>query len=160
MSNKSTLIAYLTKGKATEEAAELIGQVLRDDFGLSVELVDLKQTDTEPKDYSNVIIGAGVRMGKVYKRALEFMENDFSGKNVAIFLSSVEGGDEKSHGEAIEKYVEKEVKTRLNVEPVAAEMFGGRIKIFGFSVQDNIDREQIRNWARNVGNKFISTDKD
>lgn len=151
MSDKSTLVSYVTKGKATEEAAELIGQVLRDDFGLSVDLVDLKASSPDIGDYSNVIIGAGVRMGRVYKKALKFMENDFSGKNVAVFLSSLEGGDEKSHGEATEKYVEKEVKTRLNVEPVAAETFGGRIKIFGFSVQDNIDREKIKSWAKKLG---------
>ena len=99
-------------------------------------------------------------MGRVYKGALKFMENDFSGKNVAVFLSSLEGGDEKGHEEAIEKYVEKEIKPRLNVEPVAAETFGGRIKIFGFSVQDNIDREKIRDWARNIGGKFASSDND
>jgi len=155
MNDKSTLIAYVTRGKATKEAAELIGQVLREEFDISVKLVNLKESTPEVKNYENVIIGAGVRMGRVYKGALKFMENDFSGKNVAVFLSSVEGGDEKSHKEAIEKYVDKEIKPRLNVEPVAAETFGGRIKIFGFSVQDNIDREKIRNWARNIGNKFI-----
>lgn len=160
MNDKSTLVAYVTRGKATKEAAELIGQVLRNDFGLSVDLVDLRASSPHIEDYSNVIIGAGVRMGRVYKGALKFMENDFSGKNVAVFLSSVEGGDEKSHEEAIEKYVEKEIKPRLNVEPVAAETFGGRIKIFGFSVQDNIDREKIKNWARNVGDKFVSTAND
>ena len=155
MSDKSTLIAYVTRGKATKEAAELIGQVLEEDFDLSVKLVNLKESIPKVKNYENVIIGAGVRMGRVYKKALKFMENDFSGKNVAVFLSSLEGGDEESHEEAIEKYIEKEVKTRLNVEPVAAETFGGRIKIFGFSVQDNIDREKIRDWAKNIGNKFV-----
>jgi menaquinone-dependent protoporphyrinogen IX oxidase len=160
MSDKSTLVAYVTKGKATEEAAELIGQVLRNDFGLSVDIVDLKASSPDIDDYSNVIIGSGVRMGRVYKKALKFMENDFSGNNIAVFLSSLEGGDEKSHGEAIEKYVEKEVKTRLNVEPVAAETFGGRIKIFGFSVQDNIDREKIRDWAKEVGEKFVCSIDD
>lgn len=102
MNDKSTLVAYVTKGKATEEAAELISQVLRDDFGLSVELVNLKGSSPDIEDYNNVIIGAGVRMGRVYKRALKFMEKDFSGKNVAVFLSSLEGSDEKSHEEAIE----------------------------------------------------------
>lgn len=160
MSDKSTLVAYVTKGKATEEAAELIGQVLRNDFGLSVDIVDLKASSPDIDDYSNVIIGSGVRMGRVYKKALKFMENDFSGNNIAVFLSSLEGEDEKSHGEAIEKYVEKEVKTRLNVEPVAAETFGGRIKTFGFSVQDNIDREKIRDWAKEVGEKFVCSIDD
>ncbi|MFB6290951.1 MAG: hypothetical protein ABEJ25_04400, partial [Candidatus Bipolaricaulia bacterium] len=96
----------------------------------------------------------GVRMGRVYGRALEFMERDFSGKKVAVFLSSLEAGDEKSHDEAVSKYIENEIKPRLNVEPVAGEGFGGRIKIFGFSVQDNIDREKIRSWAREIGEKF------
>jgi len=155
MSDKSTLIAFVTRGKATEEAAEVVGQVLKENYDLSVDLVNLRETTPDVKEYGNVIIGAGVRMGRVYKGALKFMENDFSGKNVAVFLSSLEGGDEKSHEEAIEKYVEKEIKPRLNVEPVAAETFGGRIKIFGFSVQDNIDREKIKNWAVKVGKRFI-----
>jgi len=160
MNDETTLIAYATRGKATKEAAELIGQVLREDFDLSVELVNLRKTTPVVENYGNILIGAGVRMGRVYKKALKFMENDFSGKNVAVFLSSVEGGDEKSHKKAIEKYVDKEVKTRLNVEPVAAETFGGRIKIFGFSVQDNIDRENIRDWAKNLGKAFSGTAKD
>ncbi|MBS3792766.1 MAG: flavodoxin domain-containing protein [Candidatus Bipolaricaulota bacterium] len=123
MNDKSTLITYVTKGRATEEAAELIGKVLREEFDLSVELVNLRETTPEIKSHENVIIGAGVIMGRVYKKALKFMENDFSGKNVAAFLSSVEVGEEKSHEEAIDKYIEKEVKARLNVEPQADETY-------------------------------------
>ncbi len=160
MKKADTLVAYASKGKATKEAAELIGEALEVEYGLSVDLVDLKKSTPETEDYTNLVIGSGVRMGRVYKRSLEFMDRDFSGKKVAVFLSSLEAGDEKSHNEAVDKYIEKEIKTRLNVEPVAGEAFGGRIKIFGFSVQDNIDREKIRVWAREVGEKFVSSSDD
>lgn len=66
--------------------------------------------------------------------------------------------DEKSHDEAVRKYIENEIKPRLNVGPIAGEAFGGRIKIFGFSVQDNIDREKIRDWAKKLGKTLTVKD--
>ncbi len=155
MKKENTLVAYTSKGKATKEAAERIGKILTDKYGLSVNLVDLKKSTPELKDYTNVIIGGGVRMGRVYKRTLKFAERDFSSKKVAVFLSSMEGGEEQNHEQVVDKYIEKEMKNRLNVEPVACEVFGGRIKIFGFSIKNNIDRERIRSWAEEVGEKFV-----
>jgi len=40
-----------------------------------------------------VIIGSGVGMQKVYKQALRFLENNFEGKKVAMFLSLNEAGE-------------------------------------------------------------------
>jgi len=154
LAQDKTLIAYSTKGGATKEAAELIMDILSEEYGLMVDLVNLNSSMPSLEDYNFIIIGAGVRMARVYKKALKFMDKDFSGRPVAVFLSSSEGGDEHTYEEAVEKYLEKEVKPRLNVTPVDMELFGGKFEIFGFSLQNNIDKEKIKNWGRKIGKKI------
>src|SRR5512137_255724 len=93
MSQNKTLIAYETKQGASEETARKIAEVLRTKFQLEVDLVDLnEQKALDLAQYRNVIVGGGVRMGKVYSKATKFLENDFSGKRVAFFASSAWGG--------------------------------------------------------------------
>ena len=46
MSQNKTLVAYESKGGATEEAAKKIADVLRGKFNLEVDLVDLKKQKT------------------------------------------------------------------------------------------------------------------
>ena len=96
MSANKTLIAYETKGGATEETARKIAEVLRSKFQLEVDLVDLKeQKAPDLTQYANVVIGGGVRMGKIYEKALKFLENDLSGKKVAFFVLLLGNGDPK-----------------------------------------------------------------
>lgn len=44
MTRNKTLIAYVTKGGVTEEAASEIATVLRDKYELEVDLVNLRKT--------------------------------------------------------------------------------------------------------------------
>ena len=86
MTNK-TLLAYMTKGGATEEASQTIANVLRTKFNLEVDLLNLKkQPSPDITSYNNVIIGSGVRTGKIYKEALKLLEQDFKEKKVAFFI--------------------------------------------------------------------------
>ncbi|MGA3112428.1 MAG: flavodoxin domain-containing protein [Candidatus Bathyarchaeia archaeon] len=98
MAAGKTLIAYITKGGATEESARKIADVLRSKYQLEVDLVDLKEQkvpDLTP--YQNIVVGGGVRGGRVYGKALRFLENDLSGKNVAFFVSSTWAGTPGSY---------------------------------------------------------------
>ncbi len=89
MGENKTLIAYESKMRATEEAARKIAEVLRGKYQLEVDLVDLKEQKVlDLTQYRNVVVGAGVRGGRVYKKALNFLKNDLSGKQVAFFTSS------------------------------------------------------------------------
>jgi len=83
-----TLIAYITKGAATEEAASAVANVLRNKCRFEVDLVDLKKNPfPDIAGYKNVIIGSGVRMQRVYREALKFLEkNDFGNKKVAFLF--------------------------------------------------------------------------
>jgi len=154
MENK-TLIAYETKGGATAEAARKIADVLRSKYKLEVDLVDLKkQKVPDLTQYRNIIIGGGVRGGKVYNKALKFLENDLSGKNVAFFVSSSWAGTPGSYANAKAKFVEKTLAKHPKINPVSTEAFGGRIRYFRKTMVDNTDLTKVEGWAEELGKKF------
>ncbi len=155
MSANKTLIAYVSKGGATEEAARKIAETLRSKFQLEVDLVDLKeQKPLDLAQYQNIIVGGGVRGGKVYSKALKFLENDLSGKNVAFFVSSSWAGTTGSHDNAKAKFVEKTLTKYPKINPVSTEAFGGRIRYFRKTMVDNTDLGKVEVWAEELGKKF------
>jgi menaquinone-dependent protoporphyrinogen oxidase len=157
LAQNKTLVAYETKGGATEESARKIAAVLRSKYRLEVDLVNLKkQKISDCSQYHNIVIGGGVRKGKVYGKALKCLENDFSGKKVAFFVSSGDAGDPEKYQQAKIKFVEDVLAHYPNVKPVATEAFGGRIKILGKTVLNNIDLTKVEAWAEELGKKFTS----
>ncbi len=156
MSTNKTLVAYVTKMGVTKESALKISEILRSKYGLEVELVDLKeQTPLDLAQYQNMIIGSGVRAGKVYGTALKFLENDLSGKNVAFFVSSAWAGTPGSYDEAKSRFVEKTLAKYPKINAVSTEAFGGRIKYFRKLMVDNTDPAKVEAWAEELGKKFI-----
>ena len=155
MDGNKTLIAYETKGGATEEAARKIAEVLRSKYQLEVDLVDLKEQKVpDLSQYRNLVIGGGVRGGKVYNKTLKFLKNDLSGKRVAFFVSSSWAGTPGSHDEAKAKFVENTLAKYPNINPVSTEAFGGRIKILRKTMVDNTDLAKVEAWAEELGKKF------
>ncbi len=154
MEPRKTLVAYTSKGGATEAAAKLITDVLKEKFGLEVELVNLRKTSPDIGKYENVVVGAGVRAGKVYGEALKFLNQDFSNRKVAFFVCCGGAGDPKNYEESCTKYLTNVLADYPNVKPVSTEAFGGRMKILGKTVFDNIDPDKIRAWAENLGKKL------
>jgi menaquinone-dependent protoporphyrinogen IX oxidase len=157
MEKKETLIAYETKGGVTEESARKIAEVLRSKFQLEVDLVDLKEQKVpDLKQYKNVVIGGGVRMGRVYSKAVKFLENDFTGKKVAFFVSSSWAGTPKqeSYDAAKTKFVENTLSRFPQLNVVSTEAFGGRIKMLSKLMLDNTDLTKVEVWAEELGKKF------
>ncbi len=155
MNTNKTLIAYVTKGGATEEAARKIADTLRSKFQLEVDLVDLKEQNVpDLAQYQNVIIGGGVRGGRVYGKALKFLENDLSGKRVAFFVSSSWAGTPGSYKNAKTKFVENTLAKYPKINPVGTEAFGGRIRYFRKTMVDNTDLAKVEVWAEELGKKF------
>lgn len=155
MSTNKTLIAYETKGGATEEAAKKIADTLRSKFQLEVDLVDLgKQNIPDCSQYQNIVVGGGVRAGKVYGKALKCLGNDYKGKRVAFFVSSGQAGNPASYADAKAKFVEGTLANYPNIQPVSTEAFGGRIKILGKMVSDTTDLAKVEAWAETLGKKF------
>jgi len=128
MSENKTLIAYATRGGTTEEYAKAISSVLTDEFKMQADLVNLKKSrNPDLTQYQNIIVGAGIKMFKMHKEGAEFLEKkNFGEKNVGIFLSSLVPRDE-----AIKKYVDVILQKNTTLKPIAVEVFGGRMRMFG-----------------------------
>jgi menaquinone-dependent protoporphyrinogen oxidase len=157
MDGNKALIAYETKGGATEETAQKIAEILRSKYQLEVDLVDLKEQKVpDLSQYRNLVIGGGVRAGRVYDKVLKFLENDLSGKRVAFFVSSAQAGSPGSYEKAKIKFVENTLAKYPKINPVATEAFGGRIKILGKTVTDNRDMVKVEAWAEELGKKFTA----
>jgi menaquinone-dependent protoporphyrinogen IX oxidase len=155
MGQNKTVIAYETKGGATEQSARKIAEVLRSKYQLEVDLVDLKKQKIQDcAQYQNFVIGGGVRGGKVYEKALKCLENDYVGKKVAFFVSSGDAGDHAKYQQAKAKYVENVMSNYPNIKPISMEAFGGRQKILGKTIFDNLDLGRVETWAEELGKKF------
>lgn len=154
MSNHKTIIAYVTKSGVTEENAKIISDILHENYGFEVDLVNLKTSPKPELDqYENVIIGSGVRMGMWYSKAKKFLKNKFQNKKVAIFLSSGMAGKPESYDEAILKFVNKKLAKFPHIKPIATEAFGGRYS-GRFGDEDYTDPEKVKAWAIDLGKKL------
>jgi menaquinone-dependent protoporphyrinogen oxidase len=157
MSQNKTLIAYETKQGASEETSRKIAEVLRAKFGLEVYLVDLNEEKVpDLSQYRNVIVGGGVRMGRVYSKVTKFLEgNDFTGKRVAFFASSAWGGTPgEFYDNAKKRFVEQTLAKFPNIPVVSKEAFGGKIVYFKKRMVDNIDLRKAEAWALELGKLF------
>ena len=153
MENK-TLIAFVTKGGVTGENAQIIGDVLKNNHGFDVDVINLKETSKiDISDYNNVVVGGGIRAQMWYRKPIKFLKkNDYTGKNLAIFFSSLEAGDPENHDKAISKYITKKIIDKLQLNPISYEGFGGRA--FG---EDATDPDKVKTWADELGKKLSST---
>ncbi len=145
-----TLVAYASKSGATKEASEIVADVLKNKYRFTVDLVDLKKTSPRLLEYDNIVVGAGVRAGKVYSDALKFLKQDFETKKVAFFVCCGDAGDSKKYEEACSKYLTEVLANYPNLKTVSTEAFGGRMKVLGKTVFDKFDPNKVRNWAEKL----------
>jgi menaquinone-dependent protoporphyrinogen oxidase len=155
MANGKTLIVYETKQGATRDAAKIIQNTLQSKLGLEVDLVDLKKQEVpDLAQYQNIVVGAGVRGGRVYGAALKFLERDLTGKKVAFYTSSSWGGTPGSYENAKKNFVEKTLSKYPNVNFVGSEAFGGRICYFHKTMLNNTDPAKVEEWADRLAEKL------
>ncbi|MCW4041093.1 MAG: flavodoxin domain-containing protein [Candidatus Bathyarchaeota archaeon] len=147
MTETNTLIAFATRGGTTEEYAEAIRSVLINEFNMQADLVNLKKMrNLDPTQYHNIIVGAGIKMFRMHKEGAQFLEKtNFLEKNVGVFLSSLMPRDE-----AINKYVNTILQKNTTLKPIGVEVFGGRMRIFGRTSQDQTDIEKAKVWTRKI----------
>jgi menaquinone-dependent protoporphyrinogen IX oxidase len=149
-----TLIAYFTKSGVTGENAQIIGDVLKNNHGFDVDIVNLNEkSKIDIKKYKNVIVGGGIRAQMWYRKPIRFLKKiDYEDKNLAIFFSSLEAGDPENHDTAIEKYITKKIINKLGLNPIAYEGFGGR----AFK-EDLTDPDKVKTWAEDLGIKLSAS---
>lgn len=94
-------------------------------------------------------------MQRVYNEAVKFLDNDLEGKRFLMFVVSNEAGNPESYDQAVTKYIKNPLANHPNIEPVATEAFGGRMRILGMTISDTTDTEKVKAWADKIGKKLI-----
>ena len=153
--NGKTLVAYFSKGGATEAYASVVAEVLAA-RGHDVDVVDLRKTRRpDLSGYENVVVGTGVRIGRVYRKGRKFLKRaDLGGKRLAIFLSSGIAVDEpeKSKERFLRPLVDK-----LGLSPVMCDAFPGKIPGPNGQLEDRSDPEVARRWAEKLTERWSDT---
>ncbi|MCK4511084.1 hypothetical protein KAW64_05055 [bacterium] len=146
--DERTLLAYISAGGATERYAHIVADNLRL-RGHAVDVIDLKRdkiADLSP--YGSVIVGAGVRMGMVYRKGKRFLRRkDLEGKRLAIFLSSGIAVEDAEKSKA--KFLEPLVK-KYGLDPVMCDAFPGKMPGAGGKLKDRTNPEIARLWAEEL----------
>jgi menaquinone-dependent protoporphyrinogen IX oxidase len=155
MKDNNILVAYFTKGGASEEYAKVIADTLTSQ-DLSVDLCNLAEKTPEIEAYTTLILGTGVRMFRVYRRWKKVLKQQpIKDKQVYLFLSSGMAAEEPE--KAVEKFLQPIVdKYHLNVESMTS--FPGKIPEkwakYDDSPQGKMDPELAKTWANTIGEKI------
>ncbi len=149
-----TAVVYFTKGGAAEIYATAVADELAG-FGHIVDVIDLRKNDSPNLDaYDNVILGTGVRIGMVYRRAKRFLKrDDLKDKNLAIFLASGIAIDEPERSE--EKFLEPMIK-KYGLEPVKCDAFPGYVPGHDEDSPETVDADIARDWAASLARTWDS----
>ncbi len=149
-----TLIAYATKGGATQKIAHKIAQVFASKHQLQTDLVNLQKTpNPDLAAYHNVIVGTGVRRGKIYPDASAFLDTNFQDRRLAYYTCS---GfiHPKTYDEVVTAYTTNTLAAHPTFKPAATVAFGGYLKILGYTVNRKMDMARVEAWAVELGKKF------
>lgn len=112
-----TLILYASKSGAAKESAALLAKELPESTvcSFSGPVPDISA-------YGTVIIGSGVRMGRMYKAARLFLKQNEAGlakKRIAFFLCNAEPS-------LTQGIIEKNIPAALAAKALAVQSFGGK----------------------------------
>jgi menaquinone-dependent protoporphyrinogen IX oxidase len=155
MTNK-TLVAYFTKGGASQEYAKIIAETLIEN-GLAVEICNLAHDIPEVEDFDTVVLGTGVRMFRVYRSWKKVLKQKaLSNTNLFMFLSSGTAIDEPD--KAVEKFLHPLVE-KYNLKPKSLVSFPGKIpekwaKLDG--QKETMKPEKAKAWAQEIARQVQS----
>lgn len=122
----SILILYATKTGTTKECAELLSQKI------NCTVCNIEQSIPNLENYNTVILGTGVRMGKVYKPIKNYIKQHLDiliQKRIAIFMCN-------AYPDTFQKAVEKNLPMELVKQAICIKSFGGKVP---FTQQQNAD---------------------
>jgi len=148
-----TLVAYFTKGGASEIYAKVIAETLTAN-GLAVETCNLAHDIPDVAAFDTVILGTGVRMFRVYrcwKKVLK--QKALNGKNLFMFLSS--GTAIENPEKAIEKFLRSLVE-KYDLKPKSLVSFPGKIPDKWAKLDDQketIMPDKAKVWAQDIAHQ-------
>lgn len=123
-------------------------------YGLEADLVNLvKQSPPSLEPYRNIVVGTGVRRGRVYGEALLFLGSSFGDRVLAYYTCS---GfiHPKTYEETVTMYTTDVLAGYQGFKPVATVAFGGYLKILGVQVSRKMNLSRVEAWALELGKRF------
>jgi menaquinone-dependent protoporphyrinogen IX oxidase len=153
MANK-ILVAYYTKGGASEEYAKVIAETLKIN-GQKVETHNLAYDIPDITGFNILVLGTGVRISRVYRRWKKILKNKtLNKKRLFLFLSS--GTAIEKPDEAVNKFLSPLVQ-KYNLKPESIVSFPGKIperwaKLD--SQKETMKPEVAKAWAMEIINKI------
>jgi menaquinone-dependent protoporphyrinogen oxidase len=168
----AVLVAYATRYGSTQEVAEAVAATLREG-GLEVAIQPMEKVRTL-EEYSAVVLGAPLYMGRWHKDALDFLSRQQEAlrkRPVAIFALGPLHDDEVEW-QGSRATLENELAKFAWLTPIALEMFGGKYDplrlgfshrllaalpaspLHGLPASDIRDWTTIRAWASNLAAKL------
>lgn len=112
-----TLILYATKSGATEECASMLAKDLKECL-----IYNLERATPDVASFDTIILGTGVRMGKIYKPALNFIRQNLDlllTKKIAIYFCN-------AYPDTFQKSIEKNMPAELIQHAICIKSFGGK----------------------------------
>jgi len=120
--NSKILVAYFTKGGASEKYAKIITDTLTAD-GFAVETCNLAHDIPNIADFNTVVLGTGVRMFRVYRRWKKVLkQKPLTSKALFMFLSS--GTAIEDPDKAVNKFL-RPIVERYDLKPKSLVSFPG-----------------------------------
>ena len=151
--NSKTLVAYFTKGGASEQYANVIAETLAAN-GLVVDTFNLSHDIPNVENYNTVVLGTGVRMFRVYRRWKKVLKQKaLSNKQLFMFLSS--GTAIEDPNKAVEKFLHPLVK-RYGLKPESLVSFPGKIPEKWAKLdnqKETIKLDKAKVWAQDIASK-------
>ena len=147
-----TLIVFSTIRGLNDEAAHVIADVLKATYNMDVTVADLGKGPPDITPFQNIIVGGGGGGKNVYDEAVDFLEKDFEGKNVALYFLC-EGG-ETPKAENTEANQKKLLAKNKSLKPIDVAAFGGCQISQNRIVMDDQNTAKVKEWAIELGKKL------
>jgi len=145
-----TLVAYFTKGGASEIYSKVIAETLTAN-GLEVETCNLANNIPDLTPYDAVVLGTGVRMFRIYRRWKKVLKQKaLSNKHLFIFLSS--GTAIEDPEKAVEKFLNPLVG-KYGLKPKLLVSFPGKIPEKWAKLdeqKETIEPDKAKAWAQEI----------
>ena len=148
--NSKILVAYFTKGGASEEYAKIIAETLTAD-GLTVETCNLAHNIPDIASFNTVVLGTGVRMFRVYRRWKKILKQKaLDSKQLFMFLSSGTAIEEPD--KAVEKFLRPLVE-QYGLKPKSLVSLPGKIPEKWAKLDDQKETmkpDKAKAWAQEI----------
>lgn len=153
--NKNVLVAYFTKGGASEKYAQVIADTLNEKK-LKVNVHNLKDKIPSISEYDIIVLGTGVRMFMVYRRWKKILkQKEIKNKQLFMFLSSGMAIEEPD--KAVEKFLKPLVK-KYDLNPKSLVSFPGvtpeKWAKYDDGPKDTMKPELAKAWAEEISDQI------